>query len=103
MAGEIAFAAGVAFASLIVGSLTLIAEHSANPLVMDGLFFPLASGLIAGILITGFHGGTATQEAAAPYIAAVVNIICYLLFLLLIRVLWRYLMAQRNSPTKGTS
>jgi len=32
------------------------------------LAYPLLPGLISGLLITGGHGGTATQEAIAPFV-----------------------------------
>ena len=41
-------------ASLVVGSLTLIAEHTSNSLISDVLFLPLATGLLTELLITGW-------------------------------------------------
>jgi len=101
-AGEIAFAVSATLVSLVVGVVTLVAESSTNPLVMDALFFPCAPGLFAGLLITGAHGGTHTQESMAPWIAALVNIVFYLSILLLLRALWSHLKSQRIPPKKGT-
>jgi hypothetical protein len=95
-ASEKAFASVAALVSLIVGLLSLIAEKTSNPLISDALFFPLAPGCIVGLLITGGHGGTQTQEAIAPYVAAIVNIVCYLVALGVLAALWHYLAKQSS-------
>jgi hypothetical protein len=58
------------------------------------LFFPLMPGLITGLFITGGHGGTATQEAIAPWIASVVNAAFYFLLVLIGGIIWRKLISR---------
>lgn len=101
--GEKAFAINATLVSVAVGALTLLAERSTNSLVMDALFLPFAPGLVAGLLITGAHGGSRPEEHIAPWVAALVNILCYLSILLLLHALWSHLKSQRIPPKKGTS
>jgi hypothetical protein len=67
------------------------------------LAYPLLPGLISGLLITGGHGGTATQEAIAPFVAALVNAAFYFVIPVGFRLIWRRLIARptayaRSSP-----
>ena len=43
------------------------------------LFYVLFPGSIVELLITGGHGGTKSQEAIAPIVGAVVNVLVYAL------------------------
>jgi hypothetical protein len=58
------------------------------------LSYPLMPGLIAGLLTTGGHGGTATEEAVAPWIASVVNAVFYFAIVVITRAVWRRLISR---------
>jgi hypothetical protein len=47
---------------VMAAGLTIFAEQSHDEAVIMPLFYPLMPGLISGMLITGVHGGTATEE-----------------------------------------
>jgi hypothetical protein len=58
------------------------------------LSYPLMPGLIAGLLTTGGHGGTATEEAVAPWIAGIVNAVFYFAIPVIPRLIWRKLTSR---------
>ncbi|HSY68500.1 MAG TPA: hypothetical protein VK813_07655 [Edaphobacter sp.] len=51
-------------------------------------------GLIVRLLITGVHGGTATQEAIASWIASIVNGGFYFGIVVIARLIWRKLISR---------
>jgi hypothetical protein len=83
------------FTALIVAGLTLLLESiSSNLPGVSFLAIPLFPGLITGLMITGAHGGTAAQEAIAPWVAAFVNGITYAIVIFVFRVIWRYAISK---------
>jgi hypothetical protein len=61
----------------IAAVLTLLFHFFYNSAILFYLLFP---GLMIGLLITGGHGGTRTEEAIAPIAAFVVNFLFYFMF-----------------------
>lgn len=58
------------------------------------LFYPLFPGLIAGLLITGGHGGSNAEEAVAKFVAPAVNAVFYALLILIAHKVWRTLLSK---------
>jgi predicted membrane metal-binding protein len=79
-------------AAMTAAGLTLFVERSQSEIGML-LFYPLMPGLIAGLLITGAHGGTAAQESVAPIVAALINAVFYAFLIIYARWTWRKLIA----------
>lgn len=79
---------------VMAAGLTIFAEQSHDEAVIMPLFYPLMPGLISGILITGVHGGTATEEKVATIVAALTNAAFYAFLIIAARWIWRTLIAR---------
>ncbi|MES2392059.1 MAG: hypothetical protein V4555_10490 [Acidobacteriota bacterium] len=87
------------FAMLTAAGLTLLARLTNDVSTAMVLFYPLFPGLIASLLITGGHGGTASEERTATIVAILVNALFYLLIVLTIRFFWRMCFRDKYSTT----
>ena len=76
--------------------LTLLFEWHPSQL-MYPLFFPLFPGIMAHVLITGVHGGTAAQETVAVYVAAAVNGAFYAFIIFIFKIVWRSLSRRHTA------
>ena len=66
--------------ALCIAGAVVIPLSVVNHFVFWGpLLYALLPGLYVQLLVTGFHGGTRTEEAVAPFVGAVVNIAAYFL------------------------
>jgi hypothetical protein len=83
-------------AGLIAVGLTIFVEKSHGKVIVP-FFFPLMPGLVAGLLVTGGHGGTAIQENVAIGVAAFINAAFYVVIILVARWMWRSLIARPNA------
>jgi hypothetical protein len=79
---------------LLVAAATFIFDRSGASGAFNLLFYPLMPGLIVHFLITGVHGGTATQEANASWIASIVNGSFYFWIVIIARLIWRKLISR---------
>ena len=84
------------FVSLIAAALTVVAQNTNLDALMV-LLYPLFPGLIAGILITGGHGGSNAQETVAKIVAPEVNAAFYALLILTAHKIWRALLSRPNA------
>ena len=75
---------------LVAGILTFLGWTQSEALLLS---YPLMPGLIAGLLVTGGHGGTAVQEAIAPWVASMVNAIFYFGLVVIARLIWKKLIS----------
>lgn len=81
-------------ASIVGGILTLIAFTLDAGKASNALDVAIVPGTIAYLLISGGEAGsTPMAEAIAPYVAGIVNMICYPLVLLMILRVYRRLTA----------
>ena len=77
----------------VVTGLTVFAQN-ADPDSIVPLVYPLFPGLIAGLMITGGHGGTHNEEIAARIVAPIVNAIFYAGLILIAHKVWRALLSK---------
>jgi hypothetical protein len=80
-----------ALLGVTAGALTFYGWKQSDAILLS---YPLMPGLIAGLLTTGGHGGTATEEAIAPWIASIVNAVFYFAIVVVARIIWLKLISR---------
>ena len=89
-----------AIVAITAAGLTIFVELSHDEAVIP-ILYPLMPGLIAGLLITGGHGGTATEEKIAAIVAALVNAVFYSALILISRRIWNLLLRRRDAYARN--
>ena len=80
--------------AVATAAFTVFVQASPNVSKLP-LLFLLLPGIFAGLFITGFHGGTATQETLARIVGPTINALFYAFLLFLPRIIWRSLRDDR--------
>jgi hypothetical protein len=87
--------------ALIAAALTIVAQNTSLDALMV-LFYPLFPGLIAGLLITGGHGGSSAEEILAKILAPAVNAVFYSVVILIAHKIWRVLINRPNAYRRNS-
>jgi hypothetical protein len=84
---------------LTAAALTLLLMHSHDEAFLP-LLYPLIPGVIASLLITGGHGGTAFQEVVGAWMGAFVNLAFYACIPFGVRMAWNSLKNEPEIPKR---
>jgi hypothetical protein len=84
---------------IFVANLTLLVASLNSDLLTELLLKPMWPGLYLGYILTGRSDGSAAQQEAAPWIAAVINAVVYFAVVVALRLMWRHL--TRAAPDES--